>query len=163
MILDNLIQILIITLAAYLLVTFVNRGITSSLDKLKLIRNKKYNQRLDTLKPLFNHIITITIYSLSLLMILGLLGFDTAPILTGAGIIGLAFSFGSRSLIKDIIYGILNIIENTYNVGDDICVGEYKGKVKEIKLRNTILKDKDNNTIYISNSDTQKVKVIKKS
>lgn len=157
-----IVQSLIIILSAYLLVFYIKKLTTAFLDKFKILKDDKHNQRLDTLKPLFNNTITVIIYSVAGLMILNNFGFNISPILTGAGLVGLTFSLGSRSLIKDVIYGVFIIIENTYNVGDEIEAGGFKGKVIELKLRNTILKDSDGNKIYLSNSETQKVKVMKK-
>ncbi|MFQ5452265.1 MAG: mechanosensitive ion channel family protein [Candidatus Paceibacterota bacterium] len=120
----------------------------------------KESKRIATLRNLLESIASATIATFTFLMILFELGFDIAPILAGAGIIGLAVSFGSQSLIKDLIAGFFIIIENQYNVGDTVEIGGMKGTVNKINIRTTILKDADGNKIYILNSRIDKVKVI---
>ena len=160
--LNNLVDIIIIVLVAYLAVVFVRRLITGSINKLTTVRSEEYHQRLNTIKSLFNHVIGIVFYAIAVLMILNQFGFNILPILTGASILGLAISFGAQSLVKDIISGIFIIIDNTYNVGDTITVGDFTGKVQLIRIRKTILKDNDGNLIHLPNSEIQKVVVHKK-
>lgn len=95
-------------------------------------------------------------------MILKEFNFDTMPILTGAGLAGIAISFGAQSIIKDFISGFFIILENQYNVGDEIKVGDFQGRVAKITFRTTILKDKKENTIHILNSEVRNVTIIKK-
>ena len=90
------------------------------------------------------------------------LGFNITPLLTGAGILGLAISFGAQTLVKDLISGFFILFENQFNVGDTIKIDTFEGIVYKITFRTTILKNKDNNFIYIPNSNTQKVIVKKK-
>ena len=156
---NNLINIAIIVLIAYLAVTFIRKLMTEFINQLTTVKNDEYHQRLNTIKSLFNHVIGIVFYAIAVLMILNQFGFNILPILTGASILGLAISFGAQSLVKDIISGIFIIIDNTYNVGDTITVGDFTGKVQLIRIRKTILKDKDGDLIHLPNSEIQKVVV----
>jgi len=101
------------------------------------------------------------IYSIAFLMILSEFNFSITPILTGAGIAGIAISFGAQSLVKDFISGFFIILENQYNVGDEIKVGDFQGKVVKVTFRTTVLKDKHENIIHILNSETKNIVVIK--
>jgi small conductance mechanosensitive channel len=87
---------------------------------------------------------------------------NITPLITGAGILGLAFSFGAQTLVKDLIAGFFIILENQYNVGDQVKLNTEEGVVDKITLRATVLKDKKGNLIYIPNSEIKKVVVIKK-
>jgi small-conductance mechanosensitive channel len=89
-------------------------------------------------------------------------GVNMTPFLTGAGILGLTFSFGAQSLAKDLISGFFIIFDNQFEVGDYIKVGTLEGEVKKITLRQTILKDKNDNLILIPNSQITSVVKIKK-
>ncbi|MEO8480381.1 MAG: mechanosensitive ion channel family protein [Gemmatimonadota bacterium] len=66
---------------------------------------------------------------------------DIGPILAGAGVIGLAVSFGSQSLVKDVISGFFLLIENQFDVGDVIEIAGHAGGVERMTLRVTQLRD----------------------
>lgn len=118
---------------------------------------EKGKKRLKTVESLLSNIATYSVYVAVGLIILKEFGVDTTPLLTGAGIIGLAFSFGTQSLIKDLIYGIFIIVENQFNVGDKVEIAGLRGKVKKMSLRTTILEDEEGNLIFIPNSEVKKV------
>ncbi len=66
---------------------------------------------------------------------------DIAPLLAGAGILGLAFSFGSQSLVKDVIAGFFILMENQFAIGDVIEVAGLAGGVERMTLRVVMLRD----------------------
>ena len=81
-----------------------------------------------------------------------MLGIDIAPILAGAGILGLGISFGAQSLVKDIINGVFILIEDQFGVGDVIDAGGFIGAVEELNLRTTQIRSADGELITIPNS-----------
>lgn len=105
-----------------------------------------------TIRSLLNNVIDAVLFSVAVLIILSNWGVNVTPILTGAGILGLAFSFGAQTLVKDLIAGFFIIIENQFNIGDRIQIGKLEGEVYKMTLRMTVLKDKNGNLIYIPNS-----------
>lgn len=66
---------------------------------------------------------------------------DIGPLLAGAGILGLAVSFGAQSLVKDLIAGFFILFENQFAVGDDVEAGGKAGVVERMTLRAVILRD----------------------
>jgi moderate conductance mechanosensitive channel len=78
---------------------------------------------------------------------------NIAPILTGAGVVGLAIGFGAQSLVKDILAGLFIIMENQYRKGDVIKIADTSGSVEEINLRRTILRDADGVTHTVPNGE----------
>ncbi len=68
---------------------------------------------------------------------------NIAPVLTGAGVLGLAVGFGAQSLVKDVIAGLFIIMENQYRKGDVVSIAGASGEVEEINLRRTVLRDMD--------------------
>lgn len=116
-----------------------------------------------TIRSLIKHSISAVVSISVLIMILAQWGVNITPLLTGAGILGLAISFGSQTLVKDIISGFFIIVENQYNVGDEVrIIDKYEGKVLAVTLRLTVLRDKEGNKIFIPNSQITTV-VRKKS
>lgn len=94
-------------------------------------------QQLVTLIQTAQWILVVALVVSALLMLLSEFGVDITPLLASVGVAGLAVSLGAQSLIKDLISGILIIIENQYAVGDSIVVGTVSGEVERITLRTT--------------------------
>ncbi len=105
-----------------------------------------------TIRTLLHNVVDAVLFIMMILMIMSNWGINISPLLTGAGILGLAVSFGSQSLVKDIISGFFIIFEDQFNVGDKVKIGDFEGEVVKITLRLTVLKDKDNNKVFIPNS-----------
>lgn len=82
---------------------------------------------------------------------------DLSPIMTSAGIIGVALGFGSQSLVKDFLTGLFIIAENQYRVGDVVEISGAGGKVERVSTRTTVLRDEDGNVHYIPNGTIQRV------
>jgi small-conductance mechanosensitive channel len=79
---------------------------------------------------------------LSSLIILSHLGIDIAPLLAGAGVVGLAIGFGSQALVKDIITGLFILMEDQIAIGDVVDVGkDHAGVVEAITVRTMRLRD----------------------
>ena len=75
-------------------------------------------------------------------IVLSQLGVDIAPLLAGAGIIGIAIGLGSQQLVRDIINGLFILVENTVTVGDWVDVGGgHAGRVEELSIRSMTLRD----------------------
>jgi small conductance mechanosensitive channel len=158
-----IIKPLLIILIAFVSNLFVGKFVSLLVEGLKKQSTlSAHLQRIDTLKSFFKNISAIIIYSIAFLMILSEFNFSIMPILTGAGIAGIAISFGAQSLVKDFISGFFIILENQYNVGDEIKVGDFQGKVVKVTFRTTVLRDKHENIIHILNSEIKNIIVIKK-
>lgn len=98
-------------------------------------------QRTRTLVSLLRSVGRVVIFVVTLFMVLGALGLQLGPLLAGAGVIGLAVSFGSQSLVKDVISGLFILIENQFGVGDVIRVAGVSGGVERMTLRVVVLRD----------------------
>lgn len=117
----------------------------------------KNHPRVKTLRGLVKNIIGIAVWSIAFVMILSKWGVNILPILTGAGILGLAIGFGSQTLVKDVVTGFFILLENQYNVGDYVKIGDAQGRVKRVNLRTTILKDDEGTISIIPNNAITRV------
>lgn len=142
-----------VILVAYLINLLARKSIQVFLEnfKKKLGPGRKTGKT-DTISSLLKSTISTVIFIIAFLTILSYFGINTMPLLTSAGIVGLAFSFGSQSLIKDILAGFFIIFEDQFNIGDTVRIGKLEGIVHKVGLRVTVLKDKEGNFIYIPNS-----------
>jgi small-conductance mechanosensitive channel len=91
--------------------------------------------RLETILPLLRAAFGIAIAVLTALIVLSRLGVDTAPLIAGAGVFGLALSFGSQSLVRDIISGLFYMWDDAFRVGEYIDTGRLKGTVEALGVR----------------------------
>lgn len=110
-------------------------------------------RRAQTLSRVFAQTITALIIFIIIFMILSEVGIDIAPLLAGAGVVGLAIGFGAQSVIKDILNGIFILMEDQYDVGDVVKVAGIAGLVEDINLRRTILRDLDGIVHSIPNGE----------
>ena len=96
--------------------------------------------RLGTLMPLVRGAVRVAILLLTILAILGQLGINITPLLAGAGVIGLAISFGAQALMRDVLSGIFFLIDDAFRKGEYIELGEVRGSVESISIRSMQLR-----------------------
>ncbi len=110
-------------------------------------------KRAQTLGATFRRFLSGLIWSTAALVILRELDVDITPVLTGAGIVGLAVGFGAQTLVKDMIAGIFVIAEDQIRVGDAAIINGVEGTVEEINLRTIVLRNVEGVVYTISNGD----------
>jgi small conductance mechanosensitive channel len=115
--------------------------------------NVRHVQRTQTMGALLKSITTFVVFGLTSLTVLSLVGIPLAPLLTSAGVGGVALAFGAQSLVKDFLSGVFMIIEDQYGVGDVVDTGEAVGTVENVSLRITQLRDAQGMTWYVRNGE----------
>ena len=119
--------------------------------------------RIRTLLPLLQTALLGVIIVVTSLMILSHLGIDIAPLLAGAGVVGLAIGFGSQALVKDIITGLFILLEDQIAVGDIVDVGkDHKGVVEAITVRTIRMRDVSGTVHTVPFSEVTSVKNLSK-
>ncbi len=113
----------------------------------------KRGHRSETIGKLFVSTVKYLSVVVALFLILSAWNVPTPTLLAGAGIIGLALSFGAQSLIEDIFAGLFIIFEKQFAVGDVIQIDGFRGIVKELGLRITKFEDLNGDVKMINNSD----------
>ncbi len=96
--------------------------------------------RIATLMPLLRIGMAVAICVLAVLTILSQLGVNVTPLIAGASIFGLAISFGSQTLVKDVVSGVFFLVDDAFRVGEYIDVGKAKGTVEGFTLRSLRLR-----------------------
>ncbi len=112
-------------------------------------------QRTRTIARVFVHAGGLTALTMGLLMALSEVSLNIAPVLAGAGIVGLAIAFGAQNFVKDIIGGIFVLLEDQYSVGDVVKIGETAGLVEDFNLRRTVLRDMDGVVHFVPNGEVR--------
>ena len=149
--------IIFIGLILFLLMKIGLKQFERLLTRKDEIRENEMVLRMKTLSKLFSWLGTIVILCVVLYMVLENFGFNVAPLLAGAGIIGLAFGFGGQYLIRDLINGLFILIEGQFRINDVVKIGEYGGLVEDINLRITTLRDLEGRVIIVPNGEIKTV------
>ncbi|MEX0758269.1 MAG: mechanosensitive ion channel domain-containing protein, partial [Tistlia sp.] len=113
--------------------------------------------RTTTLLKLFQTALRVILAVLVVLIVLSEVGLDIAPLLAGAGVIGLAVGFGAQTLVKDVITGIFMLMENTIAVGDVVEIGGHTGVVEQVSIRTAHLRDLEGRVHVVPFSDVTSV------
>ena len=129
--------ILALVMAAWELVT----SILERMQRRAEVRSGKRSARVQTLLPLLRNALRIVFIALTALIVLSEIGVEIAPLLAGAGVIGLAIGFGSQTLVKDVITGVFILAEDSLAVGDWVEAGGHSGEVESMTVRTMTLRD----------------------
>jgi small-conductance mechanosensitive channel len=119
-------------------------GANAVIDRrLELLGRSGRATRLRTLLPLLRTALLVTIAIVIGLTALSELGVDIAPLLAGAGIVGVAIGFGSQTLVHDVITGMFLLLENEIQVGDVVTAAGFSGAVENLSIRTIRLRAAD--------------------
>jgi small-conductance mechanosensitive channel len=127
----------------------VNLALQLHLERLRREAQAARSARLRTLLPLIHTTLAITVLVVAGLMVLSEIGVNIAPLLAGAGIVGVAIGFGSQKLVQDVITGVFLLLENTMQVGDVVKVGDQSGLVESLSVRTIRLRTEDGSVVVI--------------
>jgi len=97
------------------------------------------------------------VMAIAAIMILAEVGVEVAPILTGAGVVGVALAFGAQNFVKDFLAGIFMILEDQLAVGDTVDTGHAVGEVEAVGLRVTRLRDVHGTVWYVRNGEVIRI------
>ena len=111
----------------------------------------------DTIAILLISIVKFASMVIALVLVLSAWNVPTPTLLAGAGIVGLAISFGAQGLLEDVFAGLSIIFEKQFVVGNFVEVGDFRGEVIEIGPRNTRIRNIFGNVLIIANSDIREI------
>lgn len=97
--------------------------------------------RARTLLPLVRNVVLVVLVVMMALIVLSEIGVNIAPLLAGAGVVGVAVGFGSQKLVQDVITGAFILFEDTIAVGDYVKIGSFAGTVEGLTIRTLRLRD----------------------
>lgn len=124
------------------------------------VRKARREQRAETLRSILNNFIGIAMICIVVVVVLGFYEVNIAPILAGAGVLGIAVAFGAQSLVRDYLAGIFIIVENQFDIGDQVTIAGHTGTVEAVTLRMTRLLDLDGGVHIVPNGKIEAVIVL---
>lgn len=176
-IIEPLMQIVLITVIAWVSVRLVRRFSRKAIDRSKRRApgapgtertltdgetarpvSTRRAQRAEALGAVVSSVLSVIIWAVAILVMLATtFGISLAPFLAGAGILGVALGFGAQDLVKDFISGMFMLVEDQYGVGDVVDVGEATGLVEGVSLRTTRLRDVTGTLWHVPNGEIRRV------
>ena len=118
---------------------------------------ERHEQRARALGSILRSGVSIVVFGIAALTILGDLGFNLTPLLLSTTVLGVALGFGAQNLIRDYLAGILMLVEDHYGVGDTINVKDATGTVEAMTLLTTRLRDVNGVVWHIRNGTIESV------
>lgn len=172
--------ILVIVLGALIVNRFVSRTIKRTLqtlhsgavrERIGAVRRRapaalletevtslRAEQRINALTSVLRSITSAVIFTIAGFLVLGEVGLNLAPLLAGAGVLGLAIGFGSQALVKDFLSGLFILVEDQFGVGDIVDLDtQTTGTVEAVSLRTTRLRSVDGTVWHVPNGDIRRV------
>jgi small conductance mechanosensitive channel len=152
---------IVIIFGAAVLVTLASRIVVNRFRR-KLEGSASVTQELNlrratTLTGALSTALIVVIWALAILMALGELNQNIAPLLASAGVAGVALGFGAQSLVKDTLSGFFILLENQFGVGDNVEIqapsGKVVGRVESLTLRVTALRAFDGALHFVPNGN----------
>jgi moderate conductance mechanosensitive channel len=143
--------IIVVSLVGYRLIKGIITRFQHSVEDDDPSMRSESEKRAETLGRVVRQMALVAIGITAGLGILRELGFNIAPLLAGAGIAGLAVGFGAQNLVRDIITGFFIIFENQIRVGDVVEIAGKMGKVEQVSLRTTVLRDGEGRVHVVPN------------
>jgi small-conductance mechanosensitive channel len=140
------VNIVIIAVGASIVVRAADLAIEQlqhSLSRRHAEPDLEWQRRASTISGILARLVNASVVFVAALMLLRELSIDIVPILTGAGIVGLAVGFGAQNLVRDVISGFFMILEDQVRVGDQARVNGIAGTVEQINLRTIVVRDNE--------------------
>ncbi len=121
------------------------------------LSSARQSQRAQTVGSVLRSVSSIVIWMVVVVMIIAELGFNIAPVIASAGVVGVALSFGAQSLVKDFLSGIFIVAEDQLGIGDWVDLGEAEGEVEGVGLRTTQVRDAAGTLWHVRNGEILRV------
>lgn len=139
-----ILSIALMMLVAWSLWVGLDAWITAALSQSQVGGTyRERSARVRTLLPLLRNVAFVVLTVLTVIGVLANLGVNVAPLIAGAGVVGLAVGFGSQQLVQDVITGLFILLEDTLAIGDVIDTGDRAGTVEALTIRTVKIRDGD--------------------
>lgn len=142
------------TIASVFLITAIGTGIYLAMAswveyRLNPAGGGMPSAREVTLLSLLRNALTIVLFIVMVMMVLSEIGVNIGPLIAGAGVFGLAISFGAQKFVQDVITGVFIQFENAMNTGDVVSVGGVTGVVEKLTIRSVSIRSLDGTLHFI--------------
>lgn len=154
--LSNLVKIILLSIFFWLLYKFGKKIVGRVTYNLRT--NATSSNRSRTIATLTQNIYFYFLAFIYIYMVLSIMGAPVGTLITGAGIFSLALGLGAQGFVSDVVTGFFILVEQQFDVGDSVSVGDISGTVAYIGLRTTQIRSADGTLNYIPNRNITIVK-----
>ena len=144
-------RILLVVIVMAVASRVLHVAVTRAIGRFAGQDDHEHQKHADTLRSIANSLVSVAVFAVGLVIVLGQLGVAIGPILAAAGVLGLAVGFGAQNLVQDVIGGFFILLENQIRVGDVVEVAGKGGLVEKVGLRTVILRDLAGNVHFVRN------------
>ncbi len=146
-------RIVLVLAVTYIIMKIIGLVLDHAFTRLEKRQDGEMKKRSDTLKSVVRSVINMALIAVAIIMVLDNLGLKVGPILTAAGVVGVAVGFGAQQLVRDIINGFFILLDDQIRVGDIVDIAGKSGLVENVNLRMTTLRDFAGNVHYVRNGE----------
>ena len=147
---------LLIAILAIIVLLFLSRLLVSTLVRISTRRLRGGSigrvKRIETLGAGYDAVARFVILTGGIFLLMEEAGIDLTALLGGAAIVGVAVAFGAQNLIRDYFNGFMILLEDQYELGDLVTIGDLTGTVERVNMRTTVLRDLEGRVHFIPNS-----------
>ncbi|MFZ4450316.1 mechanosensitive ion channel family protein [Salibacterium aidingense] len=155
-IVKGLLKILLLIIGFFIVRTIGKNVINRTFTRMQEQKNM-HPGRVQTLMKLSINVFSYVLLFIFITILIGIFGLDIAPIIAGAGIVGLAVGFGAQGLVSDIVTGFFILLEKQVDVEDYVSAAGIDGVVEEVGLRTTQIRGFDGTLHFIPNREISTV------
>lgn len=155
----NLLFKIILSVIVLIVSKLVSTIVSKILKKIisRYNRFNEDNKKVNSVFSIMTNIIKYIIYFVGILIILNIFGVNTASLIATAGVGGIIIAFGVQSVVKDLFNGVFILVDDQYNIGDDVVINGIEGSVMAINIRNTIIRGYDGSINTVSHGSINTV------
>ncbi|MDZ7707765.1 MAG: mechanosensitive ion channel family protein [Trueperaceae bacterium] len=113
-----------------------------------------------SLRQLLRNVLAVTVASVGFVMVMGQFGVNVLAAITALGVVGIAVGFAAQETLSNFIAGITLLIERPFRLGEWVDLGGKVGRVEGIRLRTTLIVDRDNVHTIIPNAQVAKGQIV---
>ncbi len=130
----------------------IPRVIIASIPKIRVESQDQLSTRTKTMASVLIKVIAIIIWIIAIVMVLGVIEVDIAPLLATLGVASLALGFAVQNIIRDYLQGFFIVMEDWYRIGDWVTIAGMEGEVETVSPRRTVLREINGTMHVIPNS-----------
>ncbi|TVQ29546.1 MAG: mechanosensitive ion channel family protein [Spirochaetaceae bacterium] len=144
-------QILLVIVVMLVVSKVLHIAVNRAIGRVAKSDDAEQKKRADTMRSTINSLVSVAVFTVALVVVLGQLGIEIGPILAAAGVLGLAVGFGAQTLVADLISGFFILLDDQIRVGDVVEIAGKGGLVEKVNLRMITLRDLAGNVHFVRN------------
>lgn len=148
----TLIKIVLSLIAIYIIYRIVKYLVNSFFQK-RFSTKEELPNRFKTMENITNSVLLAVTIFIAAYTVLSLMGIPVGTLLAGAGVLGLAVSFGAQGFVSDVINGFRIVFEEQMHVGDTVILEDLEGTVQQVGIQTTVIRDYEGVIHYVPNRE----------